>query len=119
MTYSYDRTAAAKSDVWADLMAVHRKAMELESKGVLAVLAKVNRATKPFGYALDMNMSDIGFRVRGSDPDSPEGEILFVPLPSRDTYASLDEMKKFVEETFDLYGVRGVGDGKFRVSFGD
>lgn len=118
MPYTYDRTAAAKSNIWADLMAIHRKAMELESKGVLAILAKVHRATKAFGYALDINMSNIRFRVRGSDPDSPEGELIFVPLPSRERWASEDEMGKFLTETFDLYGVRGLGDGKFRVSLG-
>lgn len=118
MTYSYDRTAAAKYDVWADLMAVHRKAKEIEWKGVSAVLTKVSRAAKAFGYALDPSSSYITFRVGRSDQDSPEGDLIFVPLPSRDTWASEDEMRKFLADTFDLYGVRGLGDGKFRVSLG-
>lgn len=65
-----------------------------------------------------MGRSYIGFRTGRSDPDSPEGELFFVPLPSRDTWASEDEMRKFLTDTFDLYGVRGLGDGKFRVSLG-
>ena len=118
MTYTYDRTASAKFDIYANLMVVHRKADEIQNKGVQAVLAKINSAAKPFKYALDMKMSEIGFQVHGSDPDAPVGELLFVPLPSRDMWASEDEMGNFLVQTFDLYGVRGVGDGKFRVDLG-
>jgi len=119
MVYTYNRTASAKYDLYGNIMDVHRKAEELKWKGVQAVLAKMSRAAKPFGYTLDLNHSYVDFRIGRSDSDRAEGELLFIPLPSRSTWASEEEMEKFLQTTYDLYSfVRPMGEGKFRVPFG-
>ena len=113
MPYTYDRTAASKFEVYDALMAVHRKAMQVEGAGVSAVLAKINKTAKPFGYELDMGRSYIGFRTGRSDMDSPEGEIWFKPLPSRKTWASEAEMREWVTSTLDLWSISAKGDGQY------
>ncbi len=110
--------AAAKYDFYADGQQLLGKLRAIQHKGFEALLKKANAAMRSFGYGLDMQQSYLSVRAGRSDPDRIEGTLRFVPLPTRDTWASQDDMDRALQERLDIYSARNMGDGIFEVHLG-